>query len=338
MDPKIDMETPKQEIEWNRNVKFIVSDVDETIADLFVPASAEMATELNRLLEDDISLFLVSGAGFASIKRRVIDLIKPELRKKVLVSHCSGAEVIGFDEEGNELEEAYYSKYDETLTDEQKAKWREIVAQVTKEFHLEPHPNMPVKQFKEEFGDNPLAIMFEDRGPQITFEFVNGYSLTPDQIKILKSRIPDFDAVDLRIPVMARIGQLLEAAGVPVTPRFGGMFALDLAIKGVSKTTSVKFALENSEVLAHLGLKPEDIQDPQAMEVWGDKFSTINGGTDRHMSEALPKAVRSIDFRREDKSEFMPGYNTVVWHGSQELHNGLLQYLQSRVSGRDAGN
>lgn len=340
MDPKIEMETPKPEIEWNNKVRLVVADVDETIADLFVPASTEMAAELNGLLDEGKSLFLVSGAGFPSIKRRVVDLIRPELRRRVLVSHCSGAEVKGFDEAGNELEHPYYSMYDKTLNQEQKDRWRQIVKQVTEEFHLEPHPTMPLKQFKEEFGDNPLAVMLEDRGPQITFEFVNAYNLTIEQIEALKSHFPDFDVTDLRIPVMARIGQLLEEAGVPVTPRFGGMFALDLAIKGVSKTTSVKFALENNEVLSHLGLKPEDIQDPETIEIWGDKFSVTNGGTDRHMSEALPRAVRSIDFRQEDPEEFMPGYNTVVWQGDQQLQDGLLQYLQSRhnISGRDAGN
>lgn len=318
------------EIKWNNGTKLVVSDVDETIADLFVPASPEMATELNLFLKEGKSLFLVSGAGFASIKRRVTDLVDPELRKRILVSHCSGAEVRGFDEMGDVLEKPYYSKYDETLNQEQKDKWREIVKQLTAEFHLEPHPTMPVKQFKEQFGNNPLAVMLEDRGPQITFEFVNAYNLTTEQIEQLRNHFPNFDMADLRIPAMERVGQLLEEASVPVTPRLGGMFALDLAIKGVSKTTSVKYALEDVTVLASLGLKREDIQDPQAIEIWGDKFSVINGGTDRHMSEALPQSVRSIDFREENPEEFLPGYNTVVWQGKQHLHEGLLEYLKSR--------
>jgi len=326
------MESPKNnpEVAWNNNVKLIVSDVDETLADLFVPASSEMATELNSLLTEGKSLFLVTGAGFASVKRRITDLIDPKLRSKVLVSHCSGAEVRGFGEDGEVLEKSYYSLYDETLTPEQKDKWREIVKKVTTEFHLEPHPTMPVNQFKEQFGDNPLAVMLEDRGPQITFEFVNGYRLTTEQIEALRQHMPNFDMADLRVPVMERVNELLEEAGVPVTPRFGGMFALDLALKGVSKTTSVKFALQKDEVLATIGLKRVDIESPQAVEVWGDKFSVVNGGTDRHMSEALPQTVRSIDFREENPDEFLPGYNTVVWHGQQQLHEGLLEYLQAR--------
>lgn len=317
-------------ISFNSSTKLIISDVDETVADLFVPAAQEMAAELNALLEEGKALFLVSGSGFAGIKRRVIDLLKPELRKKILVSHCSGAEVIGFDELGEVLRIPHYSVYDQTISEEQKAKWREIVQQITTEFHLKTHPPMPVKEFKNQFGNNPLVVMFEDRGPQITFEFVNSCNLTTDQIDNLKQHFPNFDMADLRIPVMERAAQLLEAANIPITPRLGGMFALDLAIKGISKTTSVKFVLENGEILRHLALTQEDIQDPQKIEVWGDKFSAINGGTDRHMSEALPPQVRSIDFRQENPAEFLPGYNTILWDGTQHLHSGLLEYLQAR--------
>jgi hydroxymethylpyrimidine pyrophosphatase-like HAD family hydrolase len=325
---------PSLQVEWNPDVRLIVSDVDETIADLFVPASPEMAVELNKLLAEDVSLFLVSGAGFASIKSRVVDLIRPELRHKVLVSHCSGSVVVGFDDKGETLPEPYYSMYDKSLTEEQKDKWREIVEQVVAEFHLEPHPNMPVEKFKEQFGDSPLVIMLDDRGPQITFEFVNAYNLTSDQINQLGQHFPNFDISDLRIPVMERLGQLLDEAGVPITPRLGGMFALDLAIKGVSKTTSVQYALENREVLIRMGLEPNITQNPLAVEIWGDKFSVINGGTDRHISEALPKAVRSIDFRQENPEEFLPGYNTVLWLGNQRLQQGLLEHLQTRPSSK----
>ncbi len=319
-------------VHWNPKVKFIISDVDETIADNFLPAVPEMADELNKLLQEDKALFLVSGAGFSRIKKRVVDFIPPELRKKILISHCSGAEVKGFDEEGNDIEKPYYTMYDQVLNEEQKERWRQVVKQIIEEFHLETHSPMPIAQFHEQYGDNPLAVILEDRGPQITFEFVNAYNLTTDQIEKLRNHFPNFDMSDLRIPVMERIQQLLSDAQVPVTPRIAGMFALDLALKGVSKTTSVKFVLENEEVLSHIGLRKDDIQSPESMEIWGDKFSVINGGTDRHMSEALPKEVRSIDFRHENPEEFMEGYNTVLWDGKNQLHAGLLEYLRSRHS------
>jgi hydroxymethylpyrimidine pyrophosphatase-like HAD family hydrolase len=317
-------------VPWSPQVKFIISDVDETIADNFLPVVPEMADELNTLLQEGKSLFLVSGAGFSRIKKRVVNFIRPELRKKILVSHCSGAEVRGFDEAGHDLEKPYYTMYDQVLSQEQKARWREIVKQVIDEFHLQPYEPLPVKEFKETYGDNPLVVMLEDRGPQITFEFVNAYNLTTEQIEKLRNRFPNFDMSDLRIPVMERIQQLFSDANIPVTPRIAGVFALDLALKGVSKTTSVKFVLENEEVLFHVGLTRDTIHNPEAVEIWGDKFSVINGGTDRHMSEALPKEVRSIDFRHENPEEFMEGYTTVLWDGEKQLHEGLLEYLQMR--------
>lgn len=109
-----------------------------------------------------------------------------------------------------------------------------------------------------------------------------------------------------------------------------GTAALDFAIKGVSKKTAVKYIINNKAILNKLDL-PEDItNNPKNIEVWGDKFSTIKGGTDRHIIEALSKDVRSITFRKENPDEFLEGYNTVVWDGEQHLHHGLLEFLKSR--------
>lgn len=78
--------TVPSEVKWNDDIRLVVSDVDETVADLFVPAAPEMATKLNGLLDEGRALFLVSGAGLGSIKRRVMDLIRPDLRKRVLIA------------------------------------------------------------------------------------------------------------------------------------------------------------------------------------------------------------------------------------------------------------
>jgi hypothetical protein len=84
------------------------------------------------------------------------------------------------------------------------------------------------------------------------------------------------------------------------------------------------------DVLGTIGLTAQDVQDPLELEIWGDKYSELHGGTDRHMSEAVSPQVRSIDFRQENPEEFPDGYNIVVWDGSQHLHHGLLEYLKSR--------
>jgi hypothetical protein len=75
----------------------------------------------------------------------------------------------------------------------------------------------------------------------------------------------------MRILVLRRAQQMLDRRSVPVTPRLAGVFALDLAIEGVSKTRAVEAALSPDVVVA-LGL---DASVPPAgeMEVWGDRLS-----------------------------------------------------------------
>lgn len=318
-------------IKWNNQVKLIVSDVDETIADLYIKAEPQMIRELSSLLKEGRVIFFVTGQGLKSVLWRIVDIIPKPLRSHILIGHCSGAEVWGFDKNGNLLEEPYYSVYGETVPDAKKEKWRQLVKKVVDEFKLQVFPTMPVSKFVKKTKGNPLAIMLEDRGPQITFEVVNGYDLTTEQIDKLEVSIPEtHGAYDLRIPILERADELFEKANLPITSRLGGVFAVDFAVKGVSKTTAIKLILGNEKILLRLGLNKNDIKTPEFIEIWGDKFSPIRGGTDRHMSEALPKKVRSIDFREEDPDEFLKGYNIVIWKGKKHLHHGLLEYLKAR--------
>lgn len=135
---------------------------------------------------------------------------------------------------------------------------------------------------------------------------------------------------DLRIPLLERADELFQTANLPITPKLGGVFAVDFALKGVSKITAVKHIVESDEILQTIGLSTLTLREPETIEVWGDKFSSLRGGTDRHMSQAVSKEVRSIDFRQEDPSEFEAGYNIVVWDGEKQLHEGTLEFLRGR--------
>ncbi len=329
-DPEMES-TKSTEVKWNDKVKLIISDVDETVADLYVPADPAMAEELTKLLSEGKAIFFVTGQSIKSIQWRIVDQIPKELRGKILIGHCSGAEVWGYDERGNLQDKPFYSVYETAMTQDQKDKWREVIRKLVHEFQLETYDTMSVAEFKKKVGDNPKAVMLEDRGPQITFEVVNGYDLTPEQASKLETEVPQTnDSYDLRIPIVERAQQLIDEANLPVSPKIAGVFAVDLTVKGVNKTTSVKHVLDDPAILLSIGLSKKDLEDPNHIEVWGDKFSTIRGGTDRHISEALPKAVRSIDFRDENPAEFESGYNIVLWPGQDHLHHGLLEYLQSR--------
>jgi hypothetical protein len=308
-----------------------LADVDETIAEVYAPAEPEMIEELTSFLREGRKLFMVTGGSIKRVQADITDRLPPELRRDVLVSHCSGAEVWGFAEDGSLRDEPFYSVYEDNFSDEMKKAWRDAVNQLVTEFGLRPHPAQPKVDFWNSIGRDPLDIMLDDRGPQITLEVVNGIDLTGDELERLPYHVPATRGkYDLRAPLMQRAVELFKASNVPITPRQAGTFALDLAVEGASKTTSIHKVLSDPHVLSTIGLTPEDMQNPQELEVWGDKFSVINGGTDRHMSEALPPEVRSIDFREEDPSELPEGFNIVIWDGQHHLHHGLHEYLQSR--------
>ncbi len=324
---------PKTIITWDPRLRLAVSDVDETIAEVYAPAETEMIAELTAFLEEGRKLFMVTGGSLQRVRRDITDHIRPELRHDILISHCSGAEVWGFTMDGKLRDGPFYSVYEQVFDDDSKRRWREAVKQLAEEFGLRTHPAQPKVDFWKEVGRDPRDIILDDRGPQITMEVVNGIDLDAEGAKLFKQAVPRAHdgRLDLRLALARRAGELFTSARVPITPRLAGVFALDFAVEGSSKTTSIKYVLENPAALATIGLKAEDLTRPESFEVWGDKFSVINGGSDRHMSEALPTSVRSIDFREEDPAEFPEGYNIVVWNGQHHLHHGLAEYLRTRA-------
>lgn len=318
-------------ISWNDQIRLAISDVDETIAEVYTPADPKMIAELSRFLSDGGKLFMVTGGSLKRVQKDITDLINPELRHDILISHCSGSEVWGFTGTGQLREKPFYSVYEDTFTPPMKQAWRDAVDQLIAEFHLRTHPAQPKTDFFKNIGHDPLDVMLDDRGPQITLEVVNGTDLSDEQRSQIRAGMPaTHGKYDLRTPLKERALQLFKAADLPVTPRFGGNFALDFALESVSKTTAIKAVLGMPEVLGTIGLKAGDLDNPQHLEVWGDKYSVLHGGTDRHMSEALSRTVRSIDFRQENPAEFPEDYNILIWDGHKHLHHGLLEYLESR--------
>lgn len=312
-------------------MRFVLADVDETIAEVYSPAHREMIDELSKLLHDGIKLFMVTGGSLKRVKNDITDKIAPYLRKNILISHCSGSEVWGFTEEGELREDSFYSVYEETFTDEMKNTWREVIDQLVTEFKLQTHSAQPKVEFWSTIGRDPLDIMLDDRGPQITMEIVNGTDLTGEQLDKLGIQVPTNQGkYDLRLAVMERAKQLLFQSDIPITPRLGGNFALDFAVEGISKTTSIQKVLNDEKILSTIGFAVDDVGNPDVLEIWGDKFSKVNGGTDRYMSSAVSPKVRSIDFREEDPDELPKDINIVIWDGEHHLHHGLLEYLQSR--------
>ena len=314
---------------WNPSVKIVIADVDETIADVYTPAEPAMISALTDFLQSGRVLFMVSGGSLKRITNDIVDFLPKELRHQIIICHCSGAEVWGFDVQGKLLKAPYYSVYEEKFDNNLKHKWRKIVKDLITEFKFNIYPPEPKINFRKAHS-HPLNIMYDDRGPQITFELVNATDLSDKQLKEMDLEVPvTHGSRDLRIPLLERADELFIKNNIPASPRLGGMFAVDLAVKGVSKATAIDYVFNNARILNNLGLNKAILSDPNIIEIWGDKFSSIRGGTDRHMCEAVDKRVRAIDFRQEDPDEFLDGYNIVLWNGDKNLHFGLLEYLKT---------
>ena len=301
-------------IQFNNDIKLIFADVDDTIAPPYIEATADMIHELNRLLSEDRSLILTSGGSLQSIMQRITDKTDASLRHKILIVHCLGAETWGFEKDGKLMPHAWHSVYHEKLDDSQKMLWRKLVEEVEEEFGLRVYPTQPMNDFVKESNGDPKAVMKADRGPQITWEFVNDPGM--------------------RDPIIAHIQKVFTENHLPVTPRKGGTCALDLALEGVSKTSAMKHILDNGEILQSIDMHAMDIlRSPNKMEIWGDRF--MPGLPDVDMSLALPPRVRSISFRKEeDVSTFPQGYNIVLWDGAESLCEGLLEYLRTSTTSK----
>jgi hypothetical protein len=312
---------------WNQKLRLVLSDVDETVADLYRAAEPGMLDALARLLDQGISLVLITGQSVDNIEQRVVMGLPPRLRQRIAVGGCSGAELWGYSDTGMRNAAPYYTA-ESMLNVAQKTAWRLVTQQLISEFRLAPFPPLPIDEFRRQHGEEPWQVMLDDRGPQITLEFPNAYALSDAACEQVHRRLRrGFDGRDLRIPVQQRAQQLLRAYDVPVTPRIAGMFALDLAIAGIDKARAVAEALTQL-VLRDLGIGPAPPHAEQT-EVWGDRFSQFSG-TDWLMCKPIDRSIRAISFRDEDPAEFPDGYNIQLWNGEHRLHDGLLEYLKSR--------
>jgi hypothetical protein len=317
----------KRAVLWNDQLRLVLSDVDETMADLYRPAEQRMLTALSRLLEQGTALVLITGQSIDNVEERVVLGLPVPLRRHIAVGACSGAELWGYAPAGNRNERPYYTA-ESILTDEQKRTWRAVVQQLIKEFHLSPSTPMPIADFRRHFGDEPLRVMLDDRGPQITFELPNAYRLSSaSREQVSRELGTELQGDDLRAPMLLRAQRLLEAHDVPVTARMAGMFALDLAIAEIDKARAAEQVFSPA-VLDGLGLAGK-APAPNEIEIWGDRFSR-NVGTDWLMCKPVDRSVRAISFRNEDPEEFPEGYNIRLWDGTRRLYAGLLEFLESR--------
>jgi hypothetical protein len=139
----------------------------------------------------------------------------------------------------------------------------------------------------------------------------------------------------MREAFISKANKMIAQYQLPLDAHKGGIFAVDITLKGVSKDTAVKYVMSNDEILHTIGLSKEELMPLEStVETWGDRYME-GKGSDHHMSIALPRNVRSIDFRKDEDSRHFPkGYNIVLWDGEKELCEGLLEYLQTSTTSK----
>ncbi len=315
-------------------VRLVISDVDETQADLFVPVTGGMARQLDRHFGNRV-LISVSGAGKESVRSRVFDRLSAATRGNSGFIHCSGAEGFGFSRTGSFQRRPIFSIVGDMLPGQKPGEWRRVMDLVIKIFGLKITDAGTKQEFLRISNNDPTAIMYSDRGPQITMEVINGHRIEQRtavaiNLKLMSVGLPVMErnsdgTYDLRQPIARYANSMLAHMLINITGRNAGEFALDFAIKGVTKTEGLRRMFATDYISNLLGT---DTLSADEVEVWGDKFDLKRGGTDAHMLAALPDDVRAIDFRKnEDRSGFPANKNINVWNGNASLHLGLEEYL-----------
>ena len=292
-------------------VRLVFSDLDDTLAELYKPVSGGVQEYLDQLLNKGVIVAIITGQGKEGIYDRVASFIDEKNRKNLLMCGCSGAYVYGFDENGQINENPFYSIYDEKMNEAEKRKFREVIAQLVDEFQLVTYPKMPREEFRILTHGQSTSIMLDDRMSQITFEVIND--------------------LELRERILKRGKELFRENDLLIETVKAGTFAIDFTVEGVSKTVAVRFIMEH--VLAQMNCR--DIRDKE-IQIWGDKYSLVNGGTDMNILYGLNRQVLAIDFRDEPDDELDLSYNIQKWRGQYSLSKGLEEYLGTTLGSTNA--
>jgi hypothetical protein len=315
-------------LKFNNDLKLIISDVDETIADLFKDTDLKLVKRLEDIIRSGKILFLVSGGGIKRIEKDLVNLIDSSLRHKIIVSHCNSAQIFGYDEKGSRIPEPFYDLATGKLSKEEHLKWREILNEVINKFNLKTTDAMPVAKFKEMAGGDPHMIMYDDRDVQITLEIINAYDLKEADARSFGISEKRDGRYDLRFEIVDFANKLLIQNGLPVRAHIAGVFAVNFLLGTMTKGDSIKFLKKEKGFIEKYGLTSEIFEETNAIEIWGDKFSIKSGPNDWTMSVELNPDIRSITFRQENPEDLPKDYNVVVWDGEKHLHEGLLEFLE----------
>ncbi len=280
------------------SVTLVVSDVDDTLAPPFRDISASLAHALTRLVGKGTILFLVSGQSIGNIERRVVRAFPRPLRRRILVGHCHGAEVFGYDRTGRRVTAPLFSVRDGAAMEGAFGKALTIVTSVLNDHGI---------------AASSPGILLEDRGVQVTVDF------------------PGHPAAGRREELVTALNERLAEAGLSVEARPAGHLGIDIMTRGVDKSLALRRLLTP---VSSRGGQAYRLTTPDGqvagvwdgIEVWGDQFSPPDLDADLRMLAALPPGVRAVNF---GPPASLPGIRTARSPGPA----GVLDYLARSESG-----
>jgi|GEM_PF-6458066 len=297
----------------SKNIRCIVSDVDDTLAYTYGKIDDNLTHLLEKLLISDVKMLLISGSNIKSIFERVVCHIKPELRRNVFVGHCNGAETFSFFGNGQP------QKIEKHTIESLKAFNIPSTENLIRDYLIRRNIlfGMPNEENRPEDTPNHIYAVLENSGVQLSIDF----AYTGDN--------PDFDMKQYRDKFSEDIKKVISSAGIDCEVKRGGLNAIDFAPSGTNKGHPIKEVImvtdNESEQLSESNILINNISE---VEVWGDSFL---GGSDFDMCTALPDNVKKISFRKIPLSSELRENNVQIWDGEHELHDGVLEYLTNSL-------
>lgn len=302
-----------------KDIRLIISDVDDTLAPPFKNIAPNMLDLLIKLLNRGVKFFLLTGQSFANVFDRVIRFLPENLMGQIYLGYCNGAEVCKF--EGYKPKVIFSAvKILNSRSDKPYLKeCLRVIAETNKLMFVSCTSVDEFIQKAKVINTEKALVMYDDRQLQVSVDLV-----CPFESERFGRCHPMKECEVVRAGVIADLNIEFNKMKIDYVAIAGGETAIDIVVKGVNKGLAVtKLVLEGTRILSD----PNRLDfNANAVEIWGDSFKLSPKGNDRHLSEALPN-VKAICFRDLDREDFCGLPNLYQWQGNFRLSNGLQEYL-----------
>ena len=301
-------------------MKLVISDIDDTLAEPFKPASPSLMALLIFMLEEGLCLFLLTGQGFNNAFERIVKQIPKNLTHRVFLGYCNGAQVCRF--EGHQALEVFNAVEDLGLDINVDFVSRAL-EEVSKTYQLTYVRTRSLNTFIDVALESGIgtSVMLDDRGIQISLDFICALASRESGVF---TAIDDVDAI--RQGVVGDLNHYFSHNCPYYEAKYGGVSAIDIGLKGVNKGLPLRRLLKKANQFS-VSANVIEYSSFEDIEIWGDSFSIDPWGADRSICVHLPY-VRALSFRDLVADDLQGLPRLQRWSGASRLSEGLLEYLQ----------